>query len=211
MRRTLLLLSVVLLAGCGGDDPGTPTNPNPSPNPAPTPTPSPTPTPNPYAAACGTPLPPFEHSYGIGIKVFNEPSINRKVLDSNPLIRNAEYCHSVGIPATICATRREDSPQRTACDHYLSGISFTGRPGPNWFQDVNGRLLRCGGVAGVPSEAPDCRLHEGNQYFLHVTAPGQYVACGGQGAPQTCGGCYLEPNSFDRIHTPTPAGLCKVT
>src|SRR5688572_29242567 len=81
-------------------------------------------------------------SYGYAVKVQTEPTRNKKMLNTQPQIRNAAYCASVGMPAQICNVRREDSPQRAACDHYLAGISFTGRPGPNWFQDVNGVLKK---------------------------------------------------------------------
>jgi hypothetical protein len=174
-----------------------------------TPTPAPTATPNPFAAACGTPLPAFADSYGMGIKVQLEPTRNKKILNVSPQVRNADYCATAGIPnSTICNTRREDNPERVPCDHYLSGISETGRPGPNWFQEVSGRLLRCGGLGGVPEEAPDCRLKPENQYLIDVTAGGQFVACGGTGAPLACGGCLLDESTFGVIHR-TPAGLCR--
>src|SRR5688500_16635459 len=94
MRRFLAIGLVALLSACGGSD-------SPSPNqPAqPTPTPVPTPTPNPFAAACGSPLPSFADSYGFGTKVQLEPTRNKKVLNTQPQIRNATYCASVGIPA----------------------------------------------------------------------------------------------------------------
>jgi hypothetical protein len=208
MQRFLALGLLVFISGCGGgDSPAPPANPN-QPPAQPTPVPSPTPTPNPFAAACGTPLPPYADSYGYAVKVQTEPTRNKKMLNTQPQIRNAAYCASVGMPAQICNVRREDSPQRAACDHYLAGISFTGRPGPNWFQDVNGVLKKCGGVAGVPSEAPDCQLREDNQYLLDITAGGQYVACGGEGAPQTCGGCLIDQSLFGRFN-PTTAGQCR--
>ena len=207
MQR-VLVLAVLFLAACGGSD-TSPTPPSSTPITA-APAPSPTPTPNPYAAACGNPLPSFADSYGFGTKVQLQPTRNRMVLNTQPQIRNAAYCASVGQPGLICNTRREDDPTRVACDHYMSGISFTGRPGPNWFQEVNGNLLRCGGVAGVPDEAPDCRLKEGpgSQYLLDVTAGGLFVACGGEGAPQTCGGCTLDDSLFGTFQ-PTTAGLCR--
>lgn len=205
-RRLTSLVLLAALAGCGGGTSSTPTPPTTA-APAPTPAPSPTPTPNPYALACGTPLPPFADSYGFGIKVQLEPTRNKKVLNASPLVRSLAYCQSAGLPGQICNTRFEDNPQRVPCDHYLAGISETGRPGPNWFQDVNGRLLRCGGV-GVPSEAPDCALKPENQYLLDITAGGQFVACGGVGSPGTCGGCLIDQDTFGVIHN-SPAGLCR--
>src|SRR5215510_5250216 len=151
-------LACVLIAGmgaCGGSDPLTtpPVTQPPSP-------PTPTPSANPFAAACGAPLPSFADSYGFGIKVQLEPSRNLKVLNASPQVRNADYCRSAGVGGVICNTRLEDQPQRVPCDHYLSGISETGRPGPNWFEEIGGRRLRCGGLAGIPLEAPDCGLKE---------------------------------------------------
>jgi len=211
MARRALFLSAVLLAACGGSDAGpTPATPPSTAAPAPSPSPSPTPATNPFAAACGAPLPSFADSYGFGTKVQLQPTRNRMVLNTQPQIRNPTYCTAVGIPGQICNTRREDDPTRVPCDHYMSGISFTGRPGPNWFQEVNGQLLRCGGVAGVPDEAPDCHLKEENQYLLDVTGGGQFVACGGTGAPQTCGGCLLDDSLFGTFQ-PTTAGLCQLS
>jgi hypothetical protein len=144
----------------------------------------------------------------MGIKVQLEPTLNRKVLNASPQIRNTQYCEAAGIPNTsTCSTRREDNPQRVPCDHFVAGRAATGQPGPDWYQDVNGQLLRCGGVGGVPQEAPDCRLKPENQYLLDVSAAGQYVACSGSGVtPRVCSGCLIaEP--FNVIHR-NPAGLC---
>lgn len=209
MRRLLVVGLIAVLPACGGSDSPAPAG-NPNQPAQPTPAPAPTPTPNAFAAACGSPLPSFTDSYGFGTKVQLEPTRNKKVLNTQPQVRNAQYCASVGIPGLICNTRREDDPARVPCDHYMSGISETGRPGPNWFQEVNGRLLKCGGVGGVPAEAPDCQLKEENQYLLDVTAGGQFVACGGAGSPGTCGGCLLDQSLFGRFN-PTTAGLCQVS
>lgn len=209
MNRRAFLLPIVLLAACGGSESG-PTPATPPTTAAPAPTPSPTATPNTFAASCGAPLPSFADSYGFGTKVQLQPTRNRMVLNTQPQIRNRTYCTSVGIPGEICNTRREEDPTRVPCDHYMSGISFTGRPGPNWFEEVNGQLLRCGGVGGVPNEAPHCALKPDNQYLLDVTAGGQFVACGGVGAPQTCGGCLLDDSLFGTFQ-PTTAGLCQLS
>jgi hypothetical protein len=144
----------------------------------------------------------------MGLKVQLEPTVNKKVLNASPQIRNTEYCTTAGIPnTTTCSTRREDNPERVPCDHYVAGLSATGRPGPDWYQEVNGQLRRCGGVGGVPEEAPDCTLKPENQYLLDVRAAGQYVACSGGGVtPRVCSGCLIvEP--FNVIHR-NPAGLC---
>jgi hypothetical protein len=204
MRRSAASLLILGLAACGGGTDGvTP------PVTQPAATPTPTATPNPFAAACGSPLPPFADSYGYGVKVQLEPSRFVKVLNASPQIRSAEYCAAAGIGGLICNTRFEDQPQRVPCDHYLSGISDTGRPGPNWYQEVNGRRLRCGGM-GLPEEAPDCALKENNQYLLDVSAGGKYVACGGAGSPGTCGSCSLDSEDFRVVHA-SPAGLCRLS
>jgi len=197
--RLLVLISIAGIAACGGSS-STPTGPVPTP----APTPAPTPSVNPYAAACGTPLPSFADSYGFGIKVQLEPSGSKKILNASPTVRNAEYCKAAGIPNnTICNTRREDVPERVPCDHYLSGISDEGRPGPNWFQDIDdkGTLVKC----GQPNT--DCELKPENQYLLDVYAPGIYVACGGKESPGTCGVCVLAPSTWGVIHK-NPSGLC---
>ena len=78
------------------------------------------------------------------------------------------------------------------------------------FPQVNGQLLKCGGVGGVPTEAPDCRLKEENQYLLDVTAGGQFIACGGVGSPGTCGPCILDQSLFGRFN-PATAGQCNLS
>jgi hypothetical protein len=204
MRRFSVAVLLAALTACGGSE--APTTPAGDPTPTPAPAPTPTPAVNPFAAACGTPLPAFSDSYGFGIKVQLEPTRNRKVLNASPLVRNPSYCEAAGLFGQYCNTRFEDLPSRVPCDHYLSGTSETGRPGPNWFQEINGRLVKCGGQ-GVDGDAPGCRLKDNNQYLLDVTQPGKYVACGGTGSPGTCGNCILEPQLFGKIH-PSPAGLC---
>jgi hypothetical protein len=204
MRRFPACLLLLGLAACGGGtDPVTP------PVTQPVATPVPTPTPNPFAAACGSPLPQFADSYGYGVKVQLEPSRFVKVLNASPQVRSAQYCAAAGIGGLICNTRFEDQPERVPCDHYLSGISDTGRPGPNWYQEIGGRRLRCGGM-GLPEEAPNCTLKASNQYLLDVSAGGKYVACGGTGSPGTCGSCSLDQSDFGVVH-PSPAGLCRLS
>src|SRR6185295_5406578 len=195
----LVVLLIAGLPACGGSG-STPTAPVPTPTPVPVPTPSV----NPFAAACGSPLPSFADSYGFGIKVQLEPSAGKKILNASPIIKNPDYCTAAGIPGnTICNTRREDLPERVPCDNYLSGISDEGRPGPNWFQDIDdkGTLVKC----GLPNT--NCELKPENQYLLDVYAPGIYVACGGKGSPGTCGVCVLAPSTWGFIHR-NPSGLC---
>jgi hypothetical protein len=184
MRRGLIWALVLGMAGCGGGAPV----PLAAPGTPPPPAPSPTPSADPFAVACGTPLPPYEHAYGFGIKVQLEPTRNKKVLNASPAVRNLEYCDAAGFPNTlICNTRQEDSPERVPCDHYLSGMSDEGRPGPNWYQDLGNfpdeRLVKCG--------SPDttCRLKDENQYLLDIFEIGRYVACAE--ATGTCGDCVI--------------------
>src|SRR4029450_1970689 len=185
MRRLIAILLCAGAAACGGSTAATPPV---TPSTPPTPAPTPTPTPNPFAAACGSPLPPLADSYGFGVKVQLEPTRMRKVLNASPQVRNPSYCAATGIGGVSCTPRFEDNPQRVPCDHYLAGISETGRPGPNWYKEENGTRLRCGGL-GVAAETSDCRLKDSNQYLLDVTEPGKYVACGGTGSAGTCGHC----------------------
>ena len=200
-RTGFALLLATLAASCGGSPPG-----NRGPTVVPTPTPAPTPTPNPFAAACGTPLPPLSDLYGFGVKVQLEPTKNKKVLNASPLVRNAEYCAAIGQPGSFCRTRFETDPQRVPCDHYVSGMSDEGRAGPTWYEEVDGKLVRCGGLT-LPGAAPNCTLKPENQYLLDVRAAGKYVACGGQGSNGSCGVCILAEGTFGIIHR-TPAGLC---
>jgi hypothetical protein len=172
--------------------------------------PSPTPTPNAYAAACGVPLPPAEFAYGYGIKVQLEPTRNKKILNGSPSLRNFQYCEAAGFPNTlICNTRKEDNPQRVPCDHYFSGMSDQGVPGPNWFQDTgwpNGpaaeRLVKCG------SPGTTCQLKPENTYLLDITEVGRYVACAGTGGvgAGTCGDCIILTMQQS---TGSLGGLCK--
>lgn len=199
MRPALACFVVVALAGCGGGAAAPPAAPGTPPPPAPSPSPSV----DPFAAACGTPLPPFEFAYGFGIKVQLEPTKNKKVLNASPAVRNLEYCEAAGFPNTlICNTRKEDSPERVPCDHYLSGMSDEGVPGPNWYQDLGNfpdeRLVKCG--------QPDtnCRLKPENQYLLDIHEIGRYVAC--SEATGTCGDCVILTMEQS---TGSLGGLCK--
>jgi len=204
---SVALIGLLLLNGCGGSGtPPTVVNMTPTP----TPTAEPTATPNPFAAACGQPLPNIADMYGFGIKVQLEPSVRRKILNANPLVRNTEYCSLVGFGGRFCETRFETNSGRVSCDHYLSGISDEGGPGPTWYQVVNGQRLRCPGPSS-PGDAPHCQLKAENQYLLDVYQPGKYVACGGKGSNGSCGVCVLEEADYetpaDAIGSRRP-GLC---
>ena len=143
--------------------------------------------------------------YGYRIKVQLEPSVNRKVINASPQVKNAQYCAAVGLPGEFCNTRRETDPQREACDHYLSGISVTGRPGPNWYHVINARNVACGGM-GQPNIGASCGLKDITQYMVDVSAPGKYRACSATGS---CGVCVIEESAWGVIHN-SPAGICKL-
>jgi hypothetical protein len=199
MRYFFSVALMVGLAGCGGGGNTTPVTPS---TPAPTPAPIPTPTPNAYALACGAPLPRFEDAYGMGIKVQLEPTAAKKILNTSPAIKSYEYCQEAGSPGfLICNTRKEDNPERVPCDHYLTGISDEGVPGPNWFQEIAGQLVKCG------TPGTSCRLKPENQYLLDIFAVGKYVACGGKGSPGQCGECTI--STMERSKVSSLGGLCR--
>ncbi|MCM2256211.1 MAG: hypothetical protein NDJ94_11125 [Vicinamibacteria bacterium] len=210
MSRARALFTAVsaltILAACGGGGGGgssTPQNPVASA----TPTPAPTPTPNPFAAACGTPLPPLSASYGYRIKVQLEPRPTLKVLNASPLVRDAAYCAAAGFPGSnTCNTRLETDPQREACDHYISGISKTGRPGPDWYEVKNGQNVECSGM-GRPELGAACGYKDITQYMIDISAAGKFRAC----SPATgqCGVCVVEPGDWGVVHD-SPAGICKL-
>jgi hypothetical protein len=205
MSRAFAFILLATLAACGGGS--TPAAP-PAPAPTSTPTPQPAPSVNPFAAACGSPLPPLQDSYGFHVKVQLEPTKNKKILNASPEVRNPAYCEAAGFTGyTICNTRNENDPTRVPCDHYVTGIADTGNPGPNWFQLVNGEWEKCPGT-NTQGNAPDCRLKDENQYLLDVFAGGTYKACGAQGSTGTCSNCILDQADFGVIHK-SPAGLCK--
>lgn len=196
-RHYLALALFVVLAACGGgsSQPAGPSTPPPTTLP-----PAPVPTPNPYAAACGVPLPPFEFAYGMGIKVQLEPTAGKKVLNTSPAIRNYDYCQAAGSPGfLICNTRREDNPERVPCDHYLTGINDEGVPGPNWFQEINGKLVKC------DTPGTSCFKKPENPYLLDIRDVGKYVACQGKNSPRQCGDCVI--STMDRSGG-SLGGLC---
>jgi hypothetical protein len=152
--------------------------------------------------------------YGFGIKVQLEPSPRKKILNANPYVKNTSYCLSVGFGGSFCETRVETEPSRVACDHYITGIADTGGPGPNWYQKVNGKLLRCPGD-NLPGDAPGCYLKAENQYLLDVYQPGYYVACGGKGSNGSCGECILLEEEYEtppaNVGGTRRPGLCKTS
>ena len=216
MRPTTIgLFCLAVTVGCGGSSaPTTPTNATPAPTTA---TPAPAATPNPFVAACGSPLPNLGDLYGFGIKVQLEPSKRKKILNANPYVRNAAYCASPNVVPypnpLFCETRQEQNPERVPCDSYITGMSDEGEIGPIWYQEVNGKRLRCPGKK-LPGDAPGCELKE-NSFLLDVYMPGKYIACGGTGSNGTCGVCILDADEYetpdDVIQSGTRRpGLCQV-
>jgi hypothetical protein len=219
MRRSPILASVAALtilavAGCGGGS-STPTSPVVTASPTPPPTTAPSTTPSPaglpqasYASACGSPLPPLADAYGFKVKLQFEPSPDKKIINASPQVANGDYCRALGLIANVCNTRDENDPSRVPCDHYLTGISDEGRPGPNWFyKDENGELHEClapGNKHGISQ----CNVNSSNQYLLDIRKYGTFLACGSKGSTQTCGECTISEADFDKQHT-NPAGVCK--
>jgi len=169
-----LLLLVLVAFACGGPNPSTP-NPLPSSSPrsgpAPTPVPVPTATPTPAAIHCGAPLPP--PLYTFRLKVHLDQGF-KKVLDSRVMVRDAAYCASIGQPGDICVIRNELAADAVTCGNKAAGVaSQTGRYGPNWYwNDQPCRGIQEGG------DAPGCKQHPSNQFFVFSFGPGVYSACG---------------------------------
>jgi hypothetical protein len=160
--------------GCGGPNPSTP-NPLPtaSARPGPTPVPLPTATPTPAAIHCGAPTPPPLYSFRV--KVHLDQGF-KKVLDSRAMVKGAAYCASIGQPGDICVVRNEGAVDAVTCGNLTAGLSSqTGRYGPNWYwNDTPCRGIQEGG------DAPGCKQHPSNQFFVFSFGPGVYSACGDQ-------------------------------
>jgi hypothetical protein len=169
--RTSIVTGIALIvgtvaAGCGGSGALTP-----NPIPTPTPVPAPTPTPTPAAIACGSPAPP--PLYAFRVKVGNDQGY-KKVLDSRVMVQGEAYCNGLGYPGSICVARDEGATDAITCGNLLTGIaSQTGRYGPNWYW--NDEPCR---PAGDEGDAPGCKHHPTNQFFVFAFGPGTYSACG---------------------------------
>ena len=184
MHKTALVMC--LLVATVACDSGSATAPA---TPPPTTTLAPAPTPDPALATCN-PLPKKEWLAGFSVKVQQGLGTSkRKVLNANPLVRNADYCWSVGlIPGgsggDVCETRPEGDAQREACDFYVTGVAKdTGRPGPTWYW--NGRFC----------DTPDsrCEIIAENQFLVFAYGTeGRWEACGGTGSNGACGVCLLD-------------------
>jgi hypothetical protein len=117
------------------------------------------------------PSPPPLYSYRV--KVHLDQGF-KKVLDSRVMVQGASYCASLGYPGDICVVRDENALDAVTCGNFLSGsASQTGRYGPNWYvNDVPCRGIQEGG------DAPGCKQHPTNQFFVFAFGPGIYSACG---------------------------------
>lgn len=159
------------LSSCGGDPASGPSV-VPTPTPVPLPTPTPTPVPDNLKADtyCVPAPPPF---YAFRIKIHDDRGY-KKILDARPTVGpDQAFCAAQNQGGTVCVVRREDDPQATTCSNLVSGISDTGRYGPNWFfnDDTPCRAMGEGG------NDPGCRTHETNQFLVYAFGPGKYTAC----------------------------------
>jgi hypothetical protein len=169
MGGSSLALLAIWTVSCGGSTASGP-NPVPSP-PQATPTPAPTPTPTPAAISCGSPTPP--PLYAFRVKVHSDQGY-KKVIDSRVMVRSASYCNGLGYPGEICVVRDEGASDAITCGNLLTGLSSqTGRYGPNWYRND----LPCRGI-NEGGDAPGCKQHPENQFFIFALGPGTYTACG---------------------------------
>lgn len=165
---------MLFLASCGGDDPAaTPSAPQ---APVVVVPPAPTPAPTPVAenlrpdTYCVPAPPPF---FDFKLKIHDDRGW-KKILDVKALVGpDGAYCASQNQGGTVCVVRRENDPQAVTCTNLVSGISDTGRYGPNWFYNDH---TVCRPI-GVGDNDAGCRLHETNQYLVYAFGPGKYTAC----------------------------------
>src|SRR5512143_275081 len=119
-----LLAAAVLASSCGGAaSPSAPVTPIPTPTPQPTPTPTPTPDPNvpPKGSGCHKPYPPPIDRFNVKIH-YKQPDY--WVIDSTPLVANANYCRRIGYSdRSICPLRMPGSDDREACEQWRAGTA----------------------------------------------------------------------------------------
>ncbi len=182
----LAVVSLMVLACCGGS----PSPAQPAPAPTATPTPAPTPPPTlasqlPPGLVCDPTPPPL---YGLVLKVHN-----RTTLDSRPMVINMNnFCGRAGFDpgSKFCFTRTEGDTQSTACDYLAVGkAADTGRWGPTWSWN------------GQPCTGTGCSNHPDNQFLLLHRADGTFLACV---SPQV-------PLSTDPLRPGNRCGICKIT
>jgi hypothetical protein len=98
----------------------------------------------------------------------------KKILDVKAMVGpDQAFCASQNQGGSVCPVRREDDPMADTCTNLVSGISDTGRYGPNWFYNDD---TPCRAI-GVGENEPGCRNHETNQYLVYAFGPGKYTAC----------------------------------
>jgi hypothetical protein len=139
---------------------------------------------------CSSPTPP--PLYGMYVKIHDDSSSSRIILDSKPLVMNVDgYCGKVGAGETVrfCETRLESNPERAACDYLATGkSSVTGRWGPTWYWN---------GQACTDATFTNCANHQENQFMAIAKTSGLYEACAASDVPihpegQACGGKTLK-------------------
>ena len=169
------------LLSCGGS----PSSPTPARSPVVVASPTPVPTPTPAKSAtlppgmvCGYPTPPPMLRMNVKIHGYEG---SRIVFDSKPIVPNTDgFCDKAGFGDwKYYDTRPEGSPERTACDYLVTGISSqTDRWGPTWY--YNGKP--CG------SDPTLCAHHPSEQFMTIGKAPGTYMACAADTRPVADGG-----------------------
>lgn len=118
-------------------------------------------------SGCGRPYPPPLDHFNSKVHI---PGGDYDLLDSTPIVRDAEYCRVIGYTdgRIDCPVRMEQSPERKACETWRVGYAKdTGVAGPTWTLD--GHL--CTGKDSGCENFPD------NQYGLKAYVGGTYRMC----------------------------------
>jgi hypothetical protein len=115
------------------------------------------------------------------LKIHDDSSSERQVLDSKPLVANVDhYCDRVGFGDwKYCETRPEGHAERVACDYMVTGkAEDTGRWGPTWYYG-----------AGLCASSPGkCANHSTEQFMAIAKAKGTYEACAAEDWPVASNG-----------------------
>jgi hypothetical protein len=121
----------------------------------------------PPGSGCGRPYPPPLNRFNSKVHI---PGGEYDLLDSTPIVRDAEYCAAIGYTdgRIDCPLRLEQNPERKACENWRVGIAKdTGVPGPTWTLDGH----YCTG------KDSGCENFAENQYGLKAYAGGTYRMC----------------------------------
>ena len=121
----------------------------------------------PAGSGCGRPYPPPLNRFNSKVHI---PGGDYDLLDSTPIVRDAEYCAAIGYTdgRIDCPLRLEQSADRKACENWRVGIAKdTGVPGPTWTLDGH----YCTG------KDSGCENFAENQYGLKAYAGGTYRMC----------------------------------